>query len=79
MDGLLFFLWFWLSGGLRTANILNPRLKRQRNFFTSIINALGEKNIDDRISKLQKINAPGDNAKVVIEMLLSDEDRKSVV
>ena len=42
-------------------------------FATSIINALGEKNIDDRISKLQKINAPGDNAKVVIAMLLSAE------
>ena len=42
-------------------------------FGTSIIAALGEKNIDDRISKLQKINAPGDNAKVVIAMLLSAE------
>lgn len=42
-------------------------------FGTSIIDALNEKDIDDRIAKLQTINAPGDNAKVVIAMLLSAE------
>lgn len=42
-------------------------------FGTSIIDALNEKEIDDRIAKLQTINAPGDNAKVVIAMLLSAE------
>mgnify|MGYP001196054078 CR=1 FL=1 len=42
-------------------------------FGTSIINALNETSVNDRISKLQKINAPSDNAKVVIAMLLSAE------
>ena len=42
-------------------------------FGTSIIDALNEKNAADRISKLQKINAPGENAKVVVAMLLSAE------
>ena len=40
---------------------------------TSIIDALNEKNAADRISKLQKINAPGENAKAVVAMLLSAE------
>ena len=42
-------------------------------FGTSIINALNEKNVADRISKLQKINAPGENAKAIVAMLLSAE------
>jgi hypothetical protein len=42
-------------------------------FGSSIIDALNEKNKNDRISKLEKIEAPGDNAKVVIAMLLSAE------
>ena len=42
-------------------------------FGTSIIDALNEKNAADRISKLQKINAPGENAKAVVAMLLSAE------
>ena len=42
-------------------------------FGTSIIDALNEKNAVDRISKLQKINAPSENAKAIIAMLLSAE------
>ena len=42
-------------------------------FGTSIIDALNEKNTADRISKLQKINAPGENAKAIVAMLLSAE------
>ena len=42
-------------------------------FGTSIIDALKEKNAADRISKLKKINAPGENAKAVVAMLLSAE------
>ena len=42
-------------------------------FGTSIIEALNERNAADRISKLQKINAPGENAKAVVAMLLSAE------
>ena len=42
-------------------------------FGTSTIDALNEKNAADRISKLQKINAPGENAKAVVAMLLSAE------
>ena len=40
-------------------------------FGTSIIDALNEENAVDRISKLQKINAPGENAKAILAMLLS--------
>ena len=42
-------------------------------FGTSIIDALNERNAADRISKLQKINAPGENAKAVVAMLVSAE------
>ena len=42
-------------------------------FGTSIIDALNEKNATDRILKLQKINAPGENAKAIVAMLLSAE------
>jgi hypothetical protein len=61
-------------GGAMYREYLKSKTETAAQLFgTSIINALGEKNIDDRISKLQKINAPGDNAKVVIAMLLSAE------
>ena len=61
-------------GGAAYREYLKSKTETAAQLFgTSIINALGEKNIDDRISKLQKINAPGDNAKVVIAMLLSAE------
>jgi hypothetical protein len=61
-------------GGATYREYLKSKTETAAQIFgTSIINALGEKNIDDRISKLQKINAPGDNAKVVIAMLLSAE------
>lgn len=46
-------------------------------FGTSIIDALNEKNAIDRISKLQKINAPGENAKAILAMLLSAETNGS--
>ena len=42
-------------------------------FGTSIIDALNEKNVSDRIAKLQKINAPGENAEAIVAMLLSAE------
>lgn len=42
-------------------------------FGTSIIDALNEKNAVDRISKLQKINVPSENAKAILAMLLSAE------
>ncbi len=42
-------------------------------FGKSIIDALNEKNTADRISKLQKINAPGENARAIVAMLLSAE------
>ncbi|MDA9612802.1 hypothetical protein N9S22_01675 [Paracoccaceae bacterium] len=61
-------------GGAAYREYLKSKAETAAQLFgTNIIDALGEKNIDDRISKLQKINAPGDNAKVVIAMLLSAE------
>lgn len=42
-------------------------------FGKSIIDALNEKNAVDRISKLQKINVPSENAKAILAMLLSAE------
>jgi hypothetical protein len=42
-------------------------------FGSNIINALNEKNSKDRISKLQEIKAPSDNAKAVLTMLVSAE------
>ena len=42
-------------------------------FGTSIIDALNEKNSVDRISKLQKISVPSENAKAILAMLLSAE------
>ena len=61
-------------GGAAYREYLKSKAETAAQLFgTNIIDALGEKNIGDRISKLQKINAPGDNAKVVIAMLLSAE------
>ena len=61
-------------GGAAYREYLKSKAETAAQLFgTNIIDALGEKNIDDRISKLQKINSPGDNAKVVIAMLLSAE------
>ena len=42
-------------------------------FGTSIIDALNATNSADRISKLQKIRAPGENSKAILAMLLSAE------
>ena len=42
-------------------------------FGTSIIDALTEKNAAERILKLQKINAPEENARAILAMLLSAE------
>ena len=42
-------------------------------FGTSIIDALNQKDSDDRIAKLQEIIAPGDNSKAIVAMLLSAE------
>ena len=46
-------------------------------FGTSIIDALNETNAADRISKLQKISAPGENAKAIVAMLLSAESTEN--
>ena len=42
-------------------------------FGTSIIDALNEKNVVDRVTKLQKINAPGDSAEAILALLLLAE------
>ena len=42
-------------------------------FGANIIKALNEKKSEDRISKLQEIKAPSDNAKAVLAMLVSAE------
>jgi hypothetical protein len=47
--------------------------QRAQLFGSNIINALNEKNSKDRISKLQEIKAPSDNAKAVLTMLVSAE------
>jgi len=47
--------------------------ERAQLFGTNIIKALNEKKSVDRISKLQEIKAPSDNAKAVLAMLLSAE------
>jgi len=63
-----------IVGGATYREYQKSKAAKAAQFFgTSIINALNEKSVNDRISKLQKINAPGDNAKVVIAMLLSAE------
>ena len=47
--------------------------QRAQLFGSNIINALNEKNSKDRISKLQEIKAPSDNAKAVLAMFVSAE------
>ena len=47
--------------------------QRAQLFGSNIIKALNEKNSIDRISKLQEIKAPSDNAKAVLAMLVSAE------
>ena len=47
--------------------------ERAQLFGSSILNALNEQKSEDRISKLQKIKAPSDNAKAILAMLLSAE------
>ena len=42
-------------------------------FGANIIEALNEKKSEDRISKLQKIKAPSDNARAILAMLVSAE------
>ena len=48
-------------------------VQRAQLFGSNIIKALNEKNSIDRISKLQEIKAPSDNAKAVLAMLVSAE------
>jgi hypothetical protein len=62
-----------VGGATYREYVKNKDVTAAQLFGTSIINALSEENKADRISKLQKINAPNDNAKVVIAMLLSAE------
>ena len=63
-----------IVGAATYREYLKSQVKTEAELFgTSIIDALNEKNAADRISKLQKINAPGENAKAVVAMLLSAE------
>ena len=63
-----------IVGAATYREYLNSQAKTEAELFgTSIIDALNEKNAADRISKLQKINAPGENAKAIVAMLLSAE------
>ena len=63
-----------IVGAATYREYLKSQAKTEAELFgTSIIDALNEKNAADRISKLQKINAPGENAKAVVAMLLSAE------
>ena len=59
-----------VGGATYREYVKNKDVTAAQLFGTSIINALSEENKADRISKLQKINAPNDNAKVVIACLL---------
>ena len=63
-----------IVGGATYREYLKSQAETEAELFgTSIIDALNEKNAADRIAKLQKINAPGENAKAVVAMLLSAE------
>ena len=63
-----------IVGAATYREYLKSQAKTEAELFgTSIIDALNEKNAADRISKLQKINAPSENAKAVVVMLLSAE------
>ena len=63
-----------IVGAATYREYLKSQAEMEAEFFgTSIINALNEKNAADRIAKLQKINAPGENAKAIVAMLLAAE------
>jgi hypothetical protein len=63
-----------IVGAATYREYLKSQAEMEAEFFgTSIIDALNEKNVADRIAKLQKINAPGENAKAIVAMLLSAE------
>ena len=63
-----------IVGAATYREYLNSQTEKEAELFgTNIIDALNEKNAPDRISKLQKINAPSENAKAVVAMLLSAE------
>ena len=47
--------------------------ERAQLFGANILEALNEKKSEDRISKLQKIKAPSDNARAILAMLVSAE------
>jgi hypothetical protein len=65
---------FVIVGAATYREYLKSQAKTEAELFgTSIIDALNEKNSADRISKLQKINAPGENSKAIVAMLLSAE------
>ena len=56
-----------IVGAATYREYLKSQVKTKAELFgTSIIDALNEKNAADRISKLKKINAPGENAKAVV-------------
>jgi len=68
------FLVIMLVGAAAYREYLKSQAEKEAELFgTSIIDALNEKNAADRISKLQEINAPGENARAVVAMLLSAE------
>ena len=63
-----------IVGAATYREYLKSQAKTEAELFgTNIIDALNEKNVADRIAKLQKINAPGENAKAIVAMLLSAE------
>ena len=65
---------FVIVGAATYREYLKSQAKTEAELFgTSIIDALNETNSADRISKLQKINAPGGNSKAIVAMLLSAE------
>ena len=68
------FLVIVIVGAATYREYLKSQAKKEAELFgTSIIDALNEKNAADRISKLQEINAPGENAKAIVAMLLFAE------
>jgi len=63
-----------IVGAATYREYLNSKAKTEAELFgTSIIDALNEKGVADRIAKLQKINAPSENAKAIVAMFLSAE------
>ena len=68
------FLVIVIVGAATYREYLKSQAKKEAELFgTSIIDALNEKNAADRISKLQEIDAPGENAKAIVAMLLFAE------